>query len=82
MAVDQLAELARDHLLLVVLGIPVEAEGLEGLVCLVEDAAAGGFIHAPALHSDQPVFHHVREADAVLSAEPVQLLNSSTPPIF
>ena len=51
----------------------VQADGLEGFVRLVEDGSTWGFINAAALHADQPVFHDINQADAVLAAEVVEL---------
>ena len=36
------------------------------------DLAAGGFVHAAALHADEAVFDQVKAADAVLAAQLVE----------
>ena len=40
---------------------------------LVEDGTAGSFVHAPALHAHQPVFHDVQQANAVGPTQLVEL---------
>ena len=44
-------------------------------MCCVQDRAARGLINAAALHADQTVLDDVEDADAVLAAELVQLLD-------
>ena len=47
----------------------VERQGFDLLVRLHEDATAGGFIHAPALHADEAVFHQIHAADSVFATQ-------------
>ena len=51
----------------------VQADALQHAVGLVEDGAAGGLIHAAALHAHQTVLHDVDDADAVGAAQLVEL---------
>ena len=44
-------------------------------MCCVQDRAARCLINAAALHADQTVLDDVEDADAVLAAELVQLLD-------
>ena len=50
----------------------VEADAFKVLMGHVQHGAAGGFIHAAALHAHEAVFHHVEAADAVLARDLVQ----------
>ena len=72
--VDQISKLEAD-LLLVVVGVAVEADFFQLVVSVVEDGAARSLIHAAALHADQTVFHHVHDADTVSAAQLVELLD-------
>ena len=54
------------------IGVTVKADFLEFVVRVIEDGAAGRFIHAAALHADQTVFYHIGNADAVLAAQFVE----------
>ena len=48
---------------------PVHGDCFHVAVREFEYRAAGGFIHAAALHSDKAVFHYVNSADSVLAAD-------------
>src|SRR5690606_15026060 len=52
--------------------LPVHREGFERPVCGVEYGAAGGFVNAARLHSDEPVLYEVHAAHAVRLADFVQ----------
>ena len=47
----------------------VEAEGLEVVMCEIEDRSAGSFVDAAALHADETVFDDIEQPYAVLAAE-------------
>ena len=51
----------------------VEGEHFQLLVGKVENRAARGLIDAVVLHADEPVFHNIENADAVLAAQLVEL---------
>ncbi len=47
-----------------------------------DQRAAGRFIAAARLHADEAVLHQVDAADAVLAADPVQLLRAVRTPFI
>ncbi len=51
------------------------------LMGLVQDGTAGSLIDAAALHADQTVLNDIQQADAVLAAELVQVLDQFHAPI-
>ena len=63
------------HLLFVMLGLPIQANGLQYLMGAVEDAAAGSLVDAAGLHAHQTVLHQVGQADAIAAADEVQLFH-------
>ena len=76
--IDQLRHLGGDQLL-IMHGIPIQADGLQDLMGLVQDAAARGLVYAPALDAHQPVFHDVRDAAAIGPAQGVELFDEADP---
>src|SRR5213593_4333704 len=52
--------------------LAVERERLERPARDVHDRAAGCLVHAPRLHSDEPVLDEVDAPDSVLAAQPVE----------
>ena len=70
--VDQLGELGR-HLILVVRGVAVDGDLLEVAVRRIQQRSARGLVHAAALHADQTVLHHVRDAHAVAAGNLIAL---------
>ena len=70
--VHQVGEL-QGHLLLVVIGLLIQAQLLQLVVGVVEDGAAGSLVDAPGLHAHQAVLDDIRQADAVFAAQLVEL---------
>ena len=70
--VDDLSHLGGE-LLLELHEVAVEAELLELLMCRAEDCAARSLIDAAGLHADDTVLDDIDNADAVLTAEHVEL---------
>ena len=53
----------------------VQSDGLQNIDGLVQDSTAGSLVHAAALHAHQTVLDDVQQADAVLAADLVQVLD-------
>ena len=53
----------------------VQSDGLQNIDGLVQDRTAGSLVHAAALHAHQTVLDDVQQADAVLAADLVQVLD-------
>ena len=53
----------------------VQSDGLQNIDGLVQDRTAGSLVHAAALHAHQTVLDDVQQADAVLAANLVQVLD-------
>ena len=53
----------------------VQRDGLQHVDGLVQDGAAGGLVHAAALHAHQTVLHDVQQTNAVCAAQLVQVLH-------
>ena len=54
-------------------GIAVEHQGFQAPLCLEQNCDAGNLVNAARLHADDAVFDDVKDADAVLAADFVQL---------
>jgi len=72
--VDDLG-VAEGELLFEVEGVALDGELFEGLVGLVQDGAAGGFVGASGFHADEAVLDHDDLSDGVLAAEGVESLD-------
>ena len=70
--VDQVGEIHR-QLALHVLGVLVQGNHFQDLVGTVKNRSAGGLVHTPVLHADQPVFYDIQKADAIVAAQLIEL---------
>ena len=61
--------------MLIMVGVPVEADFLQLVVGVIQNGSAGSFINAAALHAYQPVFHHIGDADAIGAAQLIELFH-------
>jgi hypothetical protein len=69
--IDELG-IAQRECLLEMRGLAVDRQALEFLVCFDEQRAAGSFVRASGLHSDEAIFDQVGAADTVLRSDFVQ----------
>ena len=53
----------------------IQRDGLQHVDGLVQDGAAGGLVHAAALHAHQTVLHDVQQTNAVCAAQLIQVLH-------
>ena len=68
--------------MLIMVGVPVEADFLQLVVGVIQNGSAGSFINAAALHAYQPVFHHIAMPMPLAPPSSLSFFTMETPSIF